>query len=80
MSRSSSPPPMDLVVGARVRVHAGPFLGKVGEVQELDARGGVRISLGQMSVTVAPEDITSIASENAKPRMTSSHRKLPKAK
>jgi transcription antitermination factor NusG len=62
-------------LGDRVRVVAGPFSGKVGVVQELDAKGGARVMLGLLVVRFEFENLTPQADGRARPVLGSSHRK-----
>lgn len=84
--RGSSP---DLAVGGsgpsiqageRVRVLSGAFAGKSGVVSGLDAKGQVLVVLGQITVTVAPEEIE-LAPGTARGRsvLSSSHVKTARA-
>jgi transcription antitermination factor NusG len=63
--------------GARVRVVGGAFSGKVGVVQELDAKGGARVMLGLLSVRFKLKQLTLHSEARARPRpvLGSSHRK-----
>jgi transcription antitermination factor NusG len=61
--------------GARVRVLQGPFLGKVGTVQELDGKGGARVMLGLLAVRVETRDLAPDGAVRDRPRLSSSHRK-----
>ena len=71
-------PSLPIEKGTRVRVLAGPFLNKVGIVQELQSNGRARVRLGLLAATLALKDI--IASpEGTRPMLTSSHRG-PRAK
>ena len=40
-----------------VRVIRGMFAGKIGVVQDIDARGGLRLLVGQLAVKVDAEDV-----------------------
>jgi transcription antitermination factor NusG len=62
-------------LGDRVRVVAGPFSGKVGVVQELDAKGGARVMLGLLVVRFEFENLTPQVDGRARPVLGSSHRK-----
>jgi hypothetical protein len=66
---------LDIERGTRVRVLQGPFLGKVGTVQELDGKGGARVMLGLLAVRVETKDLAPDAAVRDRPRLTSSHRK-----
>jgi transcription antitermination factor NusG len=61
--------------GTRVRVLQGPFLGKVGTVQELDGKGGARVMLGLLAVRVETRDLAPDGAVRDRPRLSSSHRK-----
>jgi hypothetical protein len=61
--------------GTRVRVLQGPFLGKVGTVQELDGKGGARVMLGTLAVRVETRDLAPDAAVRDRPKLSSSHRK-----
>jgi transcription antitermination factor NusG len=62
-------------LGARVRVVEGPFSGKGGVVQELDARGGARVKLGLLVVRFELEHLMLQAEVRARPVLGTSHRK-----
>jgi hypothetical protein len=72
-SRRGSRPPIDK--GVTVQVLAGPFVGKVGVVQELDGKGGARVVLGTMSSWVPLVDLTHESTTGARPPFRSSHRR-----
>jgi transcription antitermination factor NusG len=61
--------------GVRVRVAQGPFAGKVGVVQELDAKGGARVMLGLLAVRFELEHLTVHADRRVRPVLGTSHRK-----
>jgi len=61
--------------GARVRVLAGPFAGKVGVVQELDGKGGARVMLGLLATSVKVKDLIASVQGKGRPTLSSSHRK-----
>jgi len=61
--------------GAHVRVTEGPFAGKVGIVQKLDGRGGVRVMLGLLAVRLDVKDVVACAEGRPRPLLSSSHRK-----
>ena len=46
--------------GDHVRITSGLFAGKRGEVQDVDARGQVRIRVGKMSVVMSGTDVVSL--------------------
>lgn len=82
MSRSSDPaaapaPPKGVEVGARVRAQSGPFLGRIGEVQEIDG-ANVKVAFGGISATIPLSDIVAVSEENLRPKLSSSHKKFPK--
>ena len=58
--------------GARVRVLAGPFRGKVGIVTELDERGA-RVQLGLLTTRVDIDDLEPAAG-HSRPALSVSHR------
>ncbi len=61
--------------GTRVRVLAGPFVGKSGVVQELDGKGYARVMLGLLATRVAVKDLIGTAAGKDRPALASSHRK-----
>jgi len=61
--------------GARVRVLKGPFSGKVGVVQELDAKGGARVMLGLLAVRLEVTNLMPCVEGRGRPVLSSSHRK-----
>ncbi|HEY4014775.1 MAG TPA: KOW motif-containing protein [Polyangiaceae bacterium] len=63
--------------GAKVRVLEGPFSGKVGVVQELDGKGGVRVMLGLLAVRLDVRDLARYPENRSRPMLSSSHRKPP---
>ncbi len=65
----------EIELGARVRVIDGPFAGKVGVVQHLDAKGGARVMLGLLVVRFDLRHLTPQAEGRARPVLGSSHRK-----
>lgn len=77
--RSRPPPAIDprapVEKGTRVRVLDGPFVGKVGAVQELDGKGGARVMLGLLAVRLDVKDLVACAEGRVRPRLSSSHRK-----
>jgi hypothetical protein len=61
--------------GARVRVLAGPFAGKVGVVKEVDAmKGRAQVMLGLLATRIDVKDLTANTS-GGRPTLSSSHRK-----
>jgi hypothetical protein len=62
--------------GTRVRVLAGPFVGKVGVVQELDGKGNARVMLGLLATTLEVKDLIAAAEGAKRPVLASSHRRL----
>ncbi len=67
-------PSVPVEKGTRVRVLAGPFLGKVGVVQALDGRGRARVILGLLATTLAVTDLIAARESDRKP-LGSSHRR-----
>ena len=61
--------------GTRVRVLAGPFVGKVGVVQELDGKGGARVMLGLLATRLDVKDLIASAEGRERPGLSTSHRK-----
>ena len=61
--------------GTRVEVLAGPFIGKVGVVQELDGRGGARVMLGLLAMRLEVKDLIVTVESRDRPVLASSHRK-----
>jgi hypothetical protein len=61
--------------GARVRVLAGPFAGKVGIVQELDGKGRARVMLGLLATSLKVKDLVASDQRKGRPTLSSSHRK-----
>ncbi len=61
--------------GTRVRVLAGPFIGKVGVVQELDGKGGARVMLGLLATRLDVKDLIASAEGRDRPSLATSHRK-----
>ncbi|MEO7108997.1 MAG: KOW motif-containing protein [Polyangiaceae bacterium] len=59
--------------GSRVQVLEGPFVGKVGVVQELDGKGGARVMLGLLAAHLEVK-ILAVAS-GKRPVLGSSHRR-----
>jgi hypothetical protein len=68
-------PSIPVEKGTRVRVLAGPFLGKVGVVQALDGRGRARVILGLLATTCAVGDLIAARERDRKP-LGSSHRRF----
>jgi transcription antitermination factor NusG len=60
--------------GARVRVLAGPFAGKVGVVKEVDGKGGAHVMLGLLATRIELKDLSASAT-GRRPTLSSSHRK-----
>jgi hypothetical protein len=60
--------------GARVRVLAGPFAGKVGVVKEVDGKGGAHVMLGLLATRIELKDLSASAA-GRRPTLSSSHRK-----
>ena len=65
----------EFALGARVRIVDGPFAGKVGVVQGVDAKGGARVMLGLLVVRFEVRHLTLHAEGRARPVLGSSHRK-----
>jgi hypothetical protein len=65
--------------GTRVRVLAGPFANKVGNVEELDAKGRARVRLGLLVALLDLKDVVASA-EGGRPLLASSHRRPRKAR
>jgi hypothetical protein len=63
--------------GARVRVLEGAFRGKVGVVQALDGKGAARVMLGLLAVRIEVKDLATVSDGSARPRLASSHRRMP---
>ena len=61
--------------GTRVRVLAGPFEGKVGVVQGLDGKSGVRVMLGLLAMRFEAKELIATAAGKDRPMLASSHRK-----
>jgi len=72
---SSTPAPMTLEKGARVRVLRGAFADKVGVVNELDGKGGARVMLGLLSTRIDTTDLVVVPDARERPSLHSSHRK-----
>lgn len=64
--------------GTRVRVLAGPFVGKVGVVQALDGEGRARVMLGLLATTLEVKDLIAAAEGGKRPVLASSHRRMGK--
>jgi hypothetical protein len=47
-------------IGARVRIRAGTFAGKVGTVIEVDGRGAARVTIGAMTARVESTDLVTL--------------------
>lgn len=58
-----------------MRVVEGPFSGKGGVVQELDAKGGARVKLGLLLVRFELGHLTPQAGARERPVLGTSHRK-----
>ena len=59
--------------GSRVQVLDGPFVGKLGVVQELDGKGGARVMLGLLAAHLEVKDLA--VSSARRPVLGSSHRR-----
>lgn len=83
-SSSSSTPaelPRDQGPGARVQVAGGPFLGRLGIVQSVDAaKGQTRVLFGLLAATIATSDLVPVRAPGKRPRLSSSHRRRPPSK
>ncbi|MGZ3419902.1 MAG: KOW motif-containing protein [Polyangiales bacterium] len=77
---------IEIVVGARVRVLAGPFEGKEAIIAELDGRGSARIRLGLLATRVFLRELDAVAEtvipnapkrpkRASRPALGSSHRR-----
>jgi hypothetical protein len=58
-----------------VRVLEGPFAGRVGVVDEVDAKGGARVMLGLLAVRLAVKNLIALGEGRNRPLLSSSHRK-----
>lgn len=83
-SSSSSTPaevPRELAAGVRVQVAGGSFLGRLGVVQSVDAaKGQTRVLFGLLAATIASSDLVVVSAPGKRPRLSSSHRRLPPSK
>ena len=61
--------------GTRVRVLAGPFVGKIGVVQAIDGKGGARVMLGLLATRLEVKDLIGSAEGRGRPALASSHRR-----
>ena len=68
-------PSIPIEKGTRVQVLAGPFVGKVGVVQELDGKGAARVMLGLLATRLDVENLIASAEGKDRPALASSHRK-----
>jgi hypothetical protein len=68
-------PKLPVEKGTRVRVLAGPFVGKTGVVQSLDGKGGARVMLGLLATQLDVKDLIATAEGAARPKLGSSHRR-----
>jgi hypothetical protein len=59
--------------GARVQVLDGPFVGKIGIVQEMDGKGGARVMLGLLAAHLDVKDLA--VASGKRPVLGSSHRR-----
>lgn len=83
-SRDSSPDgatSRELATGSRVLVKSGAFAGKAGVVAGHDAKGAILVVLGQITVTLPPDEVE-LAPGAARGRtvLSSSHVKKPAAR
>ncbi len=76
-AQPSATAPKTFERGARVRAHSGPFLGRIGEVQGVEGNL-VKVVFGGISASVPIDDLIAVSEENLRPKLSSSHRKLPK--
>ena len=53
----------------------GPFMGKIGVVQEVDGRGGARVMLGLLATRLDVKDLIASAEGRERPSLATSHRK-----
>lgn len=83
-SSSSSTPaevPRELAAGVRVQVTGGSFLGRLGVVQSVDpAKGQTRVLFGLLAANIATSDLVVVRAPGKRPRLSSSHRRLPPSK
>jgi transcription antitermination factor NusG len=83
-SSSSSTPaevPRELAPGVRVQVAGGSFLGRLGVVQSVDAaKGQARVLFGLLAASIATSDLVVVRAPGKRPRLSSSHRRLPPSK
>lgn len=63
--------------GTKVRVLAGPFVNRLGIVQEIAASGRARVRLGLLVATVDVKDLAASA-EGTRPKLSSSHHRRPR--
>jgi hypothetical protein len=68
-------PSLPVEKGTRVQVQKGPFAGKIGVVQELDARGMARVMLGLLAMSIPASNLVATAEGRERPLLGSSHRK-----
>jgi hypothetical protein len=68
--------PGPLEKGARVRVLAGAFAGRVGVVSDLDGRGGARVLLGLLSARIELADLEPVVEGRGRPALHTSHTKV----
>jgi transcription antitermination factor NusG len=68
-------PSAPLERGTRVRVLTGPFMGKIGVVQEVDGRGGARVMLGLLATRLDVKDLIASTEGRERPSLGTSHRK-----
>jgi hypothetical protein len=61
--------------GTRVQVLAGPFVGKIGVVQELDGKGAARVMLGLLAARLEVKNLIASAEGKDRPALATSHRK-----
>jgi transcription antitermination factor NusG len=68
-------PSVPIEKGTRVRVLDGPFVGKIGVVQDLDGKGGARVMLGLLATRLDVKDLIAAAEGRERPALASSHRR-----
>jgi transcription antitermination factor NusG len=61
--------------GTRVRVLSGPFVGKIGVVQDVDGKGGARVMLGLLATRLNIKDLALSTEGRERPHLATSHRK-----
>ncbi len=80
-SSTAAEAPHELVAGVRVQVAGGSFLGRLGVVQSVDvAKGQTRVLFGLLAASIASSDLVVVRAPGKRPRLSSSHRRLPPSK